>query len=116
MGGAKTRPVIAIVRGRQEFGPRALGHRSLLAVPDAEMKDRMCRSSRPLKMDHMLSYSLDFITFHGISWIRLRNRIKFRQWYRPAARMIADEALEEVFGHKYRSAYMEFAPTMRGLP
>ena len=37
------RPIIAVVRGRQEFGPRALGHRSLLAVPDADMHDRMNR-------------------------------------------------------------------------
>ena len=29
------KPIIAVVRGRQEFGPRALGHRSLLAVPDS---------------------------------------------------------------------------------
>ncbi|CAK8991133.1 Nodulation protein NolNO [Durusdinium trenchii] len=76
------KPIIAVVRGRQEFGPRALGHRSLLAFPDADMKDRM-------------------------------NRIKFRQWYRPAAPMIADEALEEIFGHKFRSAYMEFAPLVK---
>eukprot|EP00438_Fugacium_kawagutii_P002419 Skav210804 [mRNA] locus=scaffold275:311731:312060:- [translate_table: standard] len=41
------------------------------------------------------------------------NRIKFRQWYRPAAPMIADEALEYVFGHKFRSTYMEFAPMVR---
>ena len=27
----------------QEFGPRALGHRSLLAVPDATMRERMNR-------------------------------------------------------------------------
>lgn len=77
------KPVIAVVRGRQEFGPRALGHRSLLAFPDSEeMRDRM-------------------------------NRIKFRQWYRPAAPMIADEALEYVFGHKFGSVYMEFAPLVR---
>eukprot|EP00438_Fugacium_kawagutii_P025915 Skav228598 [mRNA] locus=scaffold5678:6215:20800:+ [translate_table: standard] len=78
-----SKPVIAVVRGRQEFGPRALGHRSLLAFPDSsEMRDRM-------------------------------NEIKFRQWWRPAAPMIADEALEYVFGHKFRSAYMEFAPLVR---
>ena len=78
-----SKPIIAVVRGRQEFGPRALGHRSLLAFPDSEeMRDRM-------------------------------NRIKFRQWYRPAAPMIADEALEYVFGHKFGSAYMEFAPMVR---
>ncbi len=36
------KPIVAVVRGRQEVGPRALGHRSLLAVPDmAEMKERM---------------------------------------------------------------------------
>lgn len=47
----------------QEFGPRALGHRSLLASPDsAEMKERM-------------------------------NRLKARQWYRPVAPMIAAEDL-----------------------
>eukprot|EP00438_Fugacium_kawagutii_P023135 Skav208792 [mRNA] locus=scaffold931:433694:435232:- [translate_table: standard] len=77
------KPVIAVVRGRQEFGPRALGHRSLLAFPDStEMRDRM-------------------------------NKIKVRQWWRPAAPMIADEELEYVFGHKFRSAYMEFAPLVR---
>lgn len=31
----KAKPIIAVVRGRQEFGPRALGYRSLLAVPDS---------------------------------------------------------------------------------
>ena len=77
------RPILALVRGRQEFGPRALGHRSLLAVPDAaDLRDRM-------------------------------NRLKFRQWYRPVAPMIAEEGLEEVFGHKYTSPSMEFAPLVR---
>lgn len=33
--------VIGVIRGRQEFGPRALGHRSLLAFPYDDMKDRM---------------------------------------------------------------------------
>ncbi|CAE7527458.1 nolO [Symbiodinium natans] len=42
-GTGLARPIIAVVRGRQEFGPRALGHRSLLAVPDSTMKDRMNR-------------------------------------------------------------------------
>ena len=77
------RPILAVVRGRQEFGPRALGHRSLLAVPDSrKLRDRM-------------------------------NRLKFRQWYRPVAPMIAEEALEEVFGHRYLSPSMEFAPKVR---
>ncbi|CAE7498570.1 novN [Symbiodinium natans] len=77
------RPIMAVVRGRQEFGPRALGHRSLLAVPDSrDLRDRM-------------------------------NRLKSRQWYRPVAPMIAEEGLEEVFGHKYLSPSMEFAPIVR---
>ena len=77
------KPIIAVVRGRQEFGPRALGHRSLLAVPDTyEIKRRL-------------------------------NRLKFRQWYRPVAPMIAVEALEEVFGRVVLSTSMEFAPRVR---
>merc|ERR1712196_420913 len=76
----KAKPIIAVVRGRQEFGPRALGHRSLLAVPDSdEIRNRM-------------------------------NRLKHRQWYRPVAPMIADEALERVFGFRALSPYMEKAP------
>jgi carbamoyltransferase len=78
-----SRPIIAIVRGRQEVGPRALGHRSLVAVPDAEeIRDRM-------------------------------NVLKYRAWWRPAAPMIADEALEEVFGRVIKSPYMTMAPRVR---
>merc|ERR1712228_654305 len=63
-----------------EFGPRALGHRSLLAVPDSDAM-----------RDHM-------------------NRLKVRQWYRPVAPMIADEALGDVFGREVKSPYMTMAP------
>jgi len=35
--------IVGVIRGRQEFGPRALGHRSLLSIPRADMKDRMNR-------------------------------------------------------------------------
>ena len=35
------RQVIGVVRGRAEHGPRALGHRSLLAAPSLGMKERM---------------------------------------------------------------------------
>jgi len=76
-------PIIAVVRGRQEFGPRALGHRSLLAVPSChDMRKRL-------------------------------NKLKFREWWRPVAPMIADEALVQVFGHAYKSPYMEMAPQVR---
>ena len=57
-GPGQFRPIVAIVRGRQEFGPRALGHRSLVAVPDSrDILERM-------------------------------NRLKYRQWWRPVAPMI----------------------------
>ncbi|CAE7436598.1 nodU [Symbiodinium microadriaticum] len=77
------KPIVAVVRGRQEFGPRALGHRSLLALPEGtEIKDRL-------------------------------NRLKFRQWYRPVAPMIADEDLEAVFGYVAKSPYMTMAPLVK---
>ena len=76
------KPIIAIVRGRQEYGPRALGHRSLVAVPDTdEVRARM-------------------------------NRLKFREWYRPVAPMIADDDLEAAFGADVRSPYMSLAPRL----
>ena len=59
--------VIAVVRGGSEFGPRALGHRSLLAIPHrADVKDRM-------------------------------NRLKFREWWRPVAPMVAAEDVSRIF-------------------
>ena len=57
----------AIVRGRQEVGLRALGHRSLVAVPDKlEVGDKM-------------------------------NRIKHRDWYRPCAPILNEEDVGRVF-------------------
>ena len=35
--------IVAVVRGRSEVGPRALGHRSLLAVPGPDAKRRLNR-------------------------------------------------------------------------
>ena len=61
-------PSLQWFEGDRNLAPCALGHRSLLAVPDSyEIKRRL-------------------------------NRLKFRQWFRPVAPMIAVEALEEVFG------------------
>ena len=77
------RPIVAIVRGRQEFGPRALGHRSLVAVPDSdEVRERM-------------------------------NRLKHRQWYRPTAPVVAAEAMDDLFGRNVSSPYMSMAPRVR---
>ena len=55
--------IMAIVRGRTEFGPRALGHRSLVAYPaSAEMKVKL-------------------------------NKVKGRAWYRPVAPVVRADDL-----------------------
>ncbi len=80
MGGA----VVGVVRGAQEFGPRALGHRSLLAYPGREvdgLKDRL-------------------------------NRIKGREWYRPVCPVVAAESSPLFFGVAVDSPYMSFAPRL----
>ena len=94
--------VLAVVRGRQEVGPRALGHRSLIGLPDsAEMKDTM-------------------------------NRLKVRQDWRPVAPIVKYERriLDSLFNYtamgggeganeryandedKYSSPYISFAPKL----
>jgi carbamoyltransferase len=78
----------AIVRGRQEVGPRALGHRSIIAIPrNTSMKERM-------------------------------NRIKKRAWYRPTAPVITEESTAQIFenfagGVPIKSPYMSFAPFLK---
>merc|ERR1712232_92263 len=41
------------------------------------------------------------------------NRLKFRQFWRPVAPMIADEELVRVFGRTVKSPYMTMAPIVR---
>ena len=58
--------VLAVMRGRMEFGPRALGRRSLLAGPkDPRIKDAL-------------------------------NDIKGREWWRPVAPMVTIEHFEKL--------------------
>jgi carbamoyltransferase len=69
--------VVARYEGRSEFGPRALGHRSILADPTFErMKDI------------------------------LNARVKFREAFRPFAPVIAEEHIAEVFEHEAASPFM----------
>ena len=74
----------AWVQGRAEFGPRALGNRSILADPrNADMK------------------------------ARINQRVKFREEYRPFAPSILHEYGPEYF-HEYRETlYMEQALLFR---
>jgi carbamoyltransferase len=70
--------IIGWMQGRAEFGPRALGHRSILADPrDPEMKDR------------------------------INARVKFREEYRPFAPSILHEHGAEYFEDYQMSPYME---------
>ncbi|MDG9670567.1 carbamoyl transferase [Hahella sp. CR1] len=72
--------VIGVARGRAEFGPRALGNRSILADPRApEMKDRI----------------------NGI--------IKGRESYRPFAPALPEELVQDWFDDAQPSPYMSFA-------
>ncbi|MBB6121889.1 carbamoyltransferase family protein [Nocardiopsis algeriensis] len=71
--------LVAWFQGRAEYGPRALGHRSLLANPSrAENLERL-------------------------------NRVKGREQFRPVAPMVAEHRAEEIFsGGPLPSPYMLF--------
>ena len=69
--------IVARVEGRCEFGPRALGHRSIMADPNfAEMK------------------------------AILNARVKFREAFRPFAPVIPEENISEVFSQNIASPFM----------
>jgi carbamoyltransferase len=71
--------IIGVMRGPAEFGPRALGHRSILADPrPRDMKDR------------------------------LNQRVKSREPYRPFAPMVPADRVEAWFERAQPSPYMSF--------
>jgi carbamoyltransferase len=76
--------VLGWFQGRSEFGPRALGNRSILADPrKAEMKDK------------------------------LNARVKFRQAFRPFAPIVLAERASEIFEGDEDSPYMLLAKRVR---
>lgn len=76
--------IIGWIQGRAEFGPRALGNRSILADPrPADMKEK------------------------------INALIKFREEFRPFAPSILHEHGEEYFLHYQESPYMERTLTFR---
>lgn len=76
--------ILGWMQGRAEFGPRALGHRSILADPRApDMKDR------------------------------INARVKFREEYRPLAPAILHEHGAQYFDPYELSPYMERALPFR---
>ncbi len=71
--------VVGWFQGRMEFGPRALGHRSILADPrNPEMQKK------------------------------LNIKIKFREGFRPFAPIMLQEEAERLFGLQHASPYMLF--------
>ena len=76
--------VVAWFEGRSEYGPPALGHRSLLAHP-----------GRPENLERM-------------------NDIKGREQFRPVAPMVLAERAHEIFDGPLPSPYMLFVHRVRG--
>jgi len=75
--------IVAWFQGRSEFGPRALGHRSLLAHPGrAENLERL-------------------------------NDVKGREQFRPVAPMVLEERAGEIFAGPLPSPYMLFVHDVR---
>jgi len=76
--------IIGWFQGRSEFGPRALGSRSLLMHPGpAENKDIM------------------------------NHRVKHREYWRPFAGIILEEHLNEYFEEDFNSPYMLYSLTVK---
>ena len=70
--------VVAVASGRAEFGPRALGNRSILADPrDPDIKDKV-------------------------------NRIKQRELFRPFAPVVLAEHASKWFDMNFESPYMQY--------
>jgi carbamoyltransferase len=82
--------ILGWFQGRMEFGPRALGSRSILADPrDPEMN------------------------------IKVNNAVKFREWWRPFAPSLKKEAAPEYLESAYDSPFMiltaQVRPEKRGI-
>ena len=69
--------IVGWFQGRMEFGPRALGNRSFLADPmRADMREL------------------------------LNKKVKLREWFRPLAPSMLEEASGEMFGRPHRDPFM----------
>jgi len=79
-----SRRVLGLFQGASEFGPRALGHRSILADPrSAAMRE----------------------------WINAR--VKQREWFRPLAPAVLEERAAAYFDLPRASPFMQFAAPVR---
>jgi carbamoyltransferase len=78
------RKIVALFQGRSEFGPRALGHRSILGDPR-----------------------------HGCVRDWVNARVKQREWFRPLAPVVLEERAGEYFDVPGPSPFMQFAAPVR---
>jgi carbamoyltransferase len=79
VNGIKQNGIVAVANGRAEYGPRALGNRSIFADPrDASIKDKV-------------------------------NSIKQREKFRPFAPVVLEEFASEWFDMNFSSPYMQYA-------
>ena len=69
--------IVGWFQGRMEFGPRALGNRSFIADPRR-------RDMRDL----------------------LNHKVKLREWFRPLAPSMLEEAADDLFGRPHRDPFM----------
>ena len=76
--------VVGLFNGRSEFGPRALGHRSILGDP---------------RQGHMRD------------WIN--DKVKLREWFRPLAPVVLLEHADEYFNICRPSPFMQYAAPVR---
>jgi carbamoyltransferase len=76
--------VVGLYQGRAEFGPRALGHRSILGNPR-----------------------------HGYVRDWINARVKQREWFRPLAPVVLEERAAEFFDVPAASPFMQFAAPVR---
>lgn len=104
----------------QSFGSFASHGSSVCRQRDILFAKDLFETSNPRR------FLQDFCEYHKLEWIgrpcsnadtqaiqeRL-NRVKARKWYRPVAPMIAEEALEQVFGKRVHSTYMSMAPRVQ---
>jgi len=78
LAGLKKDKIVAVASGRAEYGPRALGNRSILADPrDKDIKDKV-------------------------------NTIKQRELFRPFAPVVLEEFASEWFNMDFVSPYMQY--------
>jgi carbamoyltransferase len=72
--------VVALYQGRSEFGPRALGHRSIIGNP-----------------------------LHDVTRDWINSRVKEREWFRPLAPIVLLEDAGQYFDIRRPSPFMQFA-------